>query len=267
MEYGICGTPELAAVAADAGFDFLEMSVDRLLRPREDEAAFRDALAEAAAAPLPRKVLNGFVPGDLKITGPEADLAALKTYVTTCCRRAREAGVEVIVFGSGGARQIPDGFDRAEARRQLVAFCRMLGPVAQAHGVTIAVEPLSRADCNVLTTVGEAAELVRETAHPAIRLLVDAYHWARDNDSAEDVVANGPLLAHVHIATVPNRLCPGAEDCDLAPFFTALTDGGYNGRVSVEARMPSPADELPRALSVMKVLGGDPAEKSGSRAE
>lgn len=254
MRYGVCGGPEIAGVVADAGFEFLEMGVGKFLKPREDEAAFREMLSAARAMPIPCEACNGFVPGDLKITGPDADLAALKEYVTTACRRAGEAGVRTIVFGSGGARQIPDGFGREEAHGQLVAFCRMLGPIAEEHAVTIAVEPLNSHDCNVLTSVGEAAVLVRETDHPAIRLLVDAYHWGVDNDSAEDIVANGSLLAHVHIAT-PARRAPGAEECDFGPFFDALKRSGYDGRVSIEAGLSDPARDLPRALETLQAFG------------
>ncbi len=50
-------------------------------------------------------------------------------------------GIGIIVFGSGGARRIPEGFDRQRAHGQLVAFCRMVGPIAREHGVIIAVEP------------------------------------------------------------------------------------------------------------------------------
>jgi len=256
MQYGVCGGRDVAEAAAEAGYDFVELTVTDALKPLEDEAAFRDALERLKAFPLPCPVLNCFVPGDLKITGPAVDADALAAYVTTACERAKTAGVEVIVFGSGGARRIPDGFDREEAHAQLVAFCKMLGPVAGANGVTVAVEPLNLAECNVLNTVGECAELVREVDHGAIRLLVDAYHWAMDGDSAEDIAKNGRLLAHAHVASVPNRLPPGCDECDFGPFFRALTESGYDARVSVESKIPNPQQDLPKALSLIKELCG-----------
>ena len=175
------------------------------------------------------------------------------------CTRAGQAGVEVIVFGSGGARQIPDGFDAREAHAQLVRFCSLVAPIARHHGVTVVVEPLNRRECNVLTTVGECAALVREVAHPGLRLLVDAFHFLRDNDSIEDLVANADLLAHVHVATTANRLAPGAEPCDLKAFFKALARGGYNGRVSIEGSIPNPAKELPAALALLRQLAAGAA--------
>ncbi len=67
------------------------------------------------------------------------------------------------------------------------------------------VEPLNRAECNVLTTLAECAALVEAAEHPAIRLMVDAYHLLRDGDALADIVTCGKLLAHAHIATVPGR--------------------------------------------------------------
>ncbi len=256
MQFGVCGDPVMAAAAARASYDFAEWSVGALLKPRESSDAFRAALGQARAAGLPFPVVNCFVPGDLKITGPEVNLPALRTYVTTTCERAEQAGVEVIVFGSGGARRIPDGFDVQAAHRQLVSFASMVAPIAGDHGVVIVVEPLCRAECNVLNTVAECAALVREVAHPALRLLVDHFHWFKDGDSYKDIVAQADLLFHVHIATGVNRLTPGAEPCDLGPFFAALAEGGYEGRVSIEARIDDPATELPAALSLMRRLAG-----------
>ena len=254
MQYGVCCGPDMAKVVAVAGFDFIEWTVGASLKPHDPEPAFRESLAKVQAAPIPCLAVNCFITGDLRITGPTADLVALEKYVTVACRRAGEAGVKTIVFGSGGARRIPDGFDRTAALNQIVTFCRMLGPIAARHGVTIAVEPLNKAECNVLTTVAESADIVRRANHPAIRLLVDAYHWMKDSDSAADIVANGPLLAHVHVATLAKHMAPGVEECDLAPFFSALKQGGYNGRISIEAGIPNPPVDLPKALALLRSL-------------
>jgi sugar phosphate isomerase/epimerase len=256
MQFGICCEPSLAGTAAQAGFDYYESTVGALLKPLESDAEFRSALEIVRKNKLRCPAVNVFVPATLKITGPAVDLSALKGYVSTTCQRAEAAGVNTIVFGSGGARRIPDGFDRSAAWRQLVAFCQMLAPIAAQHDVTIAVEPLNQAECNVLTSVSECAQLVREVNQPAIRLLVDAYHLLKDNDSLADVVTNASLLEHVHVATIPSRLAPGMETCDLRPFFSALSAGGYSGRVSIEGKLPDTAQELRQSLKFMQALVG-----------
>lgn len=236
MKLGVCGSPAAAGVVAAAGFDYLEVNVVRDLQPELPDHAVAESLDALRNLPLPAPVANVFLPGTLKLTGDAVDTAALKQYVRTAFARAAAVGVNIIVFGSGGARRIPDGFDRPRAWAQLVDFGRLIGPLAAAHGITIAVEPLNYAECNVLNTVAESAQYVLDVNHPGVRLLVDAYHWARNEESAASIVAAEPLLVHAHIATYTERLAPGQEACDFTPFFHALCATGYTGALSVEAR-------------------------------
>jgi sugar phosphate isomerase/epimerase len=255
MQFGVCGGVEVGEAADRAGYSYIECPVGTFLKPREDEPAFIDSLNRLRTTGTSAPALNCFLPADLKVTGPDADPTAQEKYATTAFRRAEKACVKVIVFGSGGARHIPDGFDRKTAHDQIVRFCRMCARSAGEHGVTLAVEPLSRADCNVIHTVAEAVAIVREVDHPAVQFLVDAYHFFRNGDSLEDIVANAPLLAHVHVATLKHRLAPGTEECsELKSFFATLKKAGYKGRVSIEAGLKDPATELPRAFALMTTL-------------
>jgi sugar phosphate isomerase/epimerase len=252
MQYGVCASADSAAALAKAGFDFIEVNVQGDLAPQKDEAAFAPLLDRLRACAAPCRAANCFVPGALKITGPAVDMPRLLAYAATAFARARRAGIETIVFGSGGARAIPEGFDRAAAYAQLVEFGRGVGPLAAERGVTVAVEPLNRAECNVFTSVAECAAYVRDVNHPAVRLLVDGYHWARDNDSAEAVVEAGGLLRHVHIATYAGRFAPGLEACDFSLFLRSLLRGGYEGRISIEGRWNDLAAEAPQALRTLR---------------
>lgn len=248
MQLGICGSIEIASIAHGAGFDYVEVNVVRDLRPTDPEDAVEAGLA---TAPLPAPVANVFLPGTHRLTGDDVDERLLEHYVRTAFARARAAGIEIIVFGSGGARRIPDGFDPGRAWAQLVRFGRMIGPIAVEHGVTVAVEPLRYAECNVLNTVAESAQYVRDVAHPGVRLLVDAYHWAQNDEPVQSILDAGPLLVHAHIATYENRLAPGQEPCDFGPFFDALAESRYAGRLSVEARWEIDLDSAQSARAVL----------------
>jgi len=252
MKYGVCGEPKIASILAGAGYDFCELHVQRDLKTMEGEEAFLPLLDEIRATPVPAPVANCFVPGSLKITGPAVDVDALKVYVKTAFERAERAGLDTIVFGSGGARRIPEGFDRDVAWGQLLDFGRMIAPLALQRQIVVVVEPLNRRECNVFNSVGESAEYVRQVDHPNLRLLVDAYHWALENDSYEDLVASLPLIQHAHIATYENRKAPGLEANDFAPFFRALKEGGYDGRLSIEGRWGGMAAEAGDALVVLE---------------
>jgi sugar phosphate isomerase/epimerase len=235
MLIGICGGPEIAPVALAAGYDYLELNTQVHLQGEADEAMFQPILAQVKNCGMPCLASNVFVPAHLKITGPDVDFTRLTRYVSVVLERAERVGIRAIVFGSGGARRIPDGFDRAQAYSQLVQFGRMLAPISADHGMTIAVEPLNRGETNIINSVSEGLQYVKDVNLSAFRLLVDAYHWVKENEPAADIVAAGPWLVHTHIATYANRLPPGGETCDFGPFFTALKQAGYDLRLSVEA--------------------------------
>jgi sugar phosphate isomerase/epimerase len=248
MQYGICGGPEIAPVAQAAGYDYLELNVQAHLQGEADEAIFQPVFKQIQNCGMPCLVANVFVPGHLKITGPEVDFTRLTQYVSIVMERAERAGIRTIVFGSGGARRIPDHFDYAQAYAQLIAFGNMVAPIAADHDVTIAVEPLNRGETNVLNSVSEGLKYVKGVNHPAFRLLVDAYHWAKEHESANDIVTAGPWLAHAHIATYIHHMPPGAEVCDFGPFFSALKQSAYNLRISVEANWADPYVQAAPAL-------------------
>ena len=256
MKFGVCTDFNSASMLAKTGFDFIELHVQSHLKPEEREEAFLPVLKEIKACPIACSAANCFVPGALKITGPDASLDKLCAYVTVAFERAKRAGLATIVFGSGGARHIPDGFDRAEAWKQLVAFGKMIGPLARKNGITVAVEPLNLKECNVLTSVGEGARYVRDVNDPGVRLLADAYHWGLDADSLDDLVAAGPLLRHIHVASFPSREPPGFGTCDLRPFFGALRKGGYDGRVSIECAWSDMPAQASKAMETLRVLTG-----------
>jgi sugar phosphate isomerase/epimerase len=251
VKFGVAGDITVAEVAGTCGYDYVELTVPYLLRPRESDQDFVASLARLRATGMPCPVVNVFLPADLKVVGPAVDSTAVEDYITTALRRAESAGVQQIVFGSGDAREVPPGYSLDNGLEQLKDLCAWMGPLAEAHGVTIVLEPLSRAETNLINTVGQAADVVRAVDHTNIRLLVDAYHWGTDSDTEESVVDNAALLAHAQVATVPDRVPPRPGD-ECLPFFNALRSAGYDGRLSVEGFIEDPAGQLPGALEIMR---------------
>lgn len=244
MKFGVCGSSDAAAALKSAGFSYLEVNLVNTFQPEKGEEIFAAQFEQLSRSALAVEVANVFLPGDLALCGSAADVPRQRRYVETAMDRAARAGIRVVVFGSGKARAVPDGFDRDRAWAQLVEFTRgIVAPSAERNGITVAVEPLNRAECNILNSVAEGAAFVREVNRPAIRLLVDAYHWLRENESPAAIVEAGDLIRHAHIATAAHRMAPGLEPQDFQPFFSALRQIGYAGRVSVEARFNNLAEE------------------------
>lgn len=254
MKIGVCSGPENASLLAAAGCDYLEINVQAHLKPESPEADFQALGEQLRHLPLPCEAANCFVPGHLKITGPAVNFDRLSEYVGRAFARAERVGIKAIVFGSGAARAIPEGFSRDEAREQLIRFGQLCGNLAGEHGLTVVVEPLNRGECNVLTTVAEGGDYVRAVNHPNFQLLVDAYHWAKDREPVENILANGLLLRHAHIATYQTRFAPGREPCDFQPFCEALRAVRYAGRLSVESGWGDMAAEAPIALHLLRQI-------------
>lgn len=252
LKFGACLPPEQAPVLAAAGFDYLEVNVQSHLKPLASEEEAASALDLLRGGALPSRAANCFLPGSLKVTGPAVDWEALASYVENACRRARGVGLDRIVFGSGGARQIPEGFAREEAWEQLIRFGRMAGESAARQDVVIVLEPLNRRECNVINSVAEGADLVRAVGHPHFQLLVDAYHWALESEPVSSIVEAGSLLRHAHLATYSHRKAPGMEECDFAPFFSALHQSGYSGLISIEGGWGEVGAEAGPALSLLR---------------
>lgn len=249
---GVCVSIENAAIAKSAGCDYVEEGVRSFLVPDRPDLEFQAEFALLKGSPLPVRACNSFLPEALKSVGPEARHDEIIAFAETAFRRAREAGIRHVVFGSSGSRGIPDGFDRAAARGQFVGLLRRLGPVAGKYGIVVALEPLRRAECNFVNTVTEGAAIVREVDDPHVRLLADFYHMLCEDEGPGSIVAAGPLLVHCHIAEEEGRTPPGFHGQDFTPYLEALRRIGYAGGISFEGRFSDLAKELPVAVTTLR---------------
>lgn len=254
MQLGLCTSSSAnAALLARSSLAYVEENVQSFLMPRDaDEAAWQARLASAKACGKPILAANCFLPGDLPCVGPVVDRAAIRSWAVTAFTRARQAGIQRIVFGSGGSRRIPEGFDRAKARAQFVDLLRELGPLAAAQGVTIVVEPLNSGECNFINSVDEGAGIVRDAATPGVRLLADIFHMLRDNEGPESILRAGDLLAHAHVAERAQRTAPGVAGEDFLPYLRALLAIGYQGGLSIESGWHDLDSQLEAALGVLR---------------
>lgn len=240
-QFGICTGIENAEVVRAAGWNFVEGNVQTVCMGDQDEAAWRAAGWEGkfAAATLAMPAANCLVPASLKVTGPEADLEKLRGYMTNVLRRARRLGLKTLVFGSGGARHVPEGWPRNKAWEQVLGFLQMSAPLAAANDVTIMVEHLNRKECNIINTVAEAMEYVKAVGHPNVQCLVDSWHLWLEEEPLSNLEAAMPWIRHVHLADKEGRVAPGQSaggGSDYRKFFGVLKKAGYDGRISVEAK-------------------------------
>lgn len=248
---GYCTGLANVAAARAAGFDYVELGVTEIAGLADDR--FETAASELARAGMPTPTANLFLPSTLKVTGPEIDPDAQMAYVRRALDRVKRLGVELVVFGSGGARRVPDGFARAEAFAQLVDFGRRAAVEARARGIVLVVEPLRREETNIINSAAEGLSLVKAVDHPNFQLMIDFYHLASEREDPAIVFEARGHLRHLHMANPRGRVFPRDwSEYDYAAFFTDLRLVGYRGRISVEASTTALQADAPMAIALLK---------------
>ncbi|HEY4025893.1 MAG TPA: sugar phosphate isomerase/epimerase family protein [Candidatus Dormibacteraeota bacterium] len=251
MRLGCCisGGDQLA-VLERAGAEYCELPVARALMDGDD--AFEQLAARLAGSPVPARACNVFLPGGLKVVGPEVDADRILRYVDTALARMERIGAGVLVVGSGAARTVPERFDHDRALAQFETLLRQVSGRAADHGVTVALEPLRPAETNLLNTVAESAAFLRERDAGPTRLLADLYHMREQRESLDVLSETVDLLAHVHVAGV-GRGRPGPDAGDLEPFLRELRGAGYGGDCSIECTWKDFPAEAPLGVEHMRV--------------
>lgn len=158
--------------------------------------------------------------------GPDVQDAMLR-HLKAICMIGAGLGATRLVFGSPKNRD-RRGFDDAGAAECAASFFRRLGDIAQAHGVTICLEPNPpRYGANFMTTAAETASVVTMVAHPAIAMQLDTGGALLAGEDVTAIVDRySSLIGHIH-----------ASEPDLVP----LGDGGIRheaAAAAIKRRLP-----------------------------
>jgi sugar phosphate isomerase/epimerase len=250
MLIGCCCPIENVSAARAAGFDYIECTVVSL-RPEEDGAKVATVIAEYNATVLPVRAFNVFLPGGLKIVGPDVDQERVKRYLASALERVGRIGAQILVFGSGGARSIPDGFPRDEATHQIADFLHMVADITDDSKLVVAIEPLNRRESNVINSVAEGVELAKTVNRPSIRVLADFYHMSEESEPLDHLLLYQDWIVHVHVADT-GRHAPGTGQYPYEQFAANLRQAGYEGMVSVECRWTDFPTEAPSAVGFLR---------------
>lgn len=244
---------EIVERLAALGFDYIELPL-AAMEALSDEA-FDALLARVEASGIHCEACNNFFPNALWLTGPDVDEEAVDAYLRRALARAGRLGAEHVVFGSGPAKQVPEGFPMQDGYRQVVDMLRRAAPLAKAQRITIVIEPLRRAECNLINTFAEGCRLAKDVDHDSVKVLVDYYHLCQEDEPVGHLLADGKTwLRHAHFAREEGRTFPAgeAEDARYAPFFAALRDIGYDRRISLEAYCDDFEAVAPGALAFFR---------------
>lgn len=175
---------------------------------------------------------------------PAAGVSARQARLTDNLRAVEEAaelGTDVLVLVCGPA---PDK-NIAAGRAMVMDALERLLPFAEQHRVKLGIEPLHpmfAADRSVITTLGEALNLVRHFASPFLGVIIDVYHVWWDPEIYRQIAAAGDSIFGFHVndwlVPIPDLLngrgMMGDGVIEIRRLRQAVDAAGYRGPIEVE---------------------------------
>jgi sugar phosphate isomerase/epimerase len=131
-----------------------------------------------------------------------------------------------------------------EARAIAVDGLREVVHEAEIAGVRLALEPFQREgieDWSLISTLGEAAELIDEIGSDAVGIQFDVWHQWNSADVLDEIPRHARLIAGVHVNDWreptrgwADRVLPGDGSADLPAILGVLEDVGWEGFYDLE---------------------------------
>ncbi len=258
MKIGVCAPPDRLPLLKEMGYDYIESNFSWLAGLSEEDYRKNTALLEASG--LQSEAFNGFFPGGIKLYSTDGDQEAILREVESYCEkgfaRAAAWGGKVAVIGSGYVRGIPEGMTWEECDVQFARVLAVCGRVAEKYGMTVTVEPLSRNECNYIHTLSESARVAAMADQPAVRMMVDFYHYWKNGEDLSALPNYADRLVHSHYARPVDRDAPYAEnEADLQAVLEALKTCPGIERMSLECvYKPDFTTAVSRARPLMKMF-------------
>ncbi|MGQ9635358.1 MAG: sugar phosphate isomerase/epimerase family protein [Bryobacteraceae bacterium] len=254
---------ETAAAVRRAGYQGIELAP---LTLAEDPAALPAAARQEARRILEQEGLGlaGLhwllaSPPGLHVTAPDAKLRRRSwDYLRRLIDLCADLGGGVLVFGSPRQRSATGGISPGQARAHLVEGLAETAPYAAERGCCLLIEALSPDQTDVVTSLEEAAAIVRQVNHPGLATMFDTHNAVAEKEPHGVLVERYfDQIRHVHLNEMDGG-APGTSDYDFRPVLEALRRLGYRGWVSLEIFRASedPEGLAARSLRYLKGLAG-----------
>ncbi len=221
------------AAAARAGFDAVEFLFPYEVPEEEVAGVLHTARVQNVLFNLPPGDWGKGERGIAALPGREAEFRA---SVATALRYARALGTPTLHAMCG---LVPEGADRAAARRTYVENLRFAARELAAEGLTLVVEPINGRDIPgyFLQTQADAHLIREEVGAPNLLVQMDLYHaQIVEGDLSTKLRRWIRHVGHVQIASVPDRHEPDHGELSYPHLFALLDELGYPGWIGCEYR-------------------------------
>lgn len=225
---------EWIKILKEYGYDYVELPLAQITELTDDK--FNELIELLNKEKIRCEVCNNFFPTNIRLTGNNINNNLINDYINKALDRAAKLGVDIIVFGSGPAKNVPEEFDKKSAWNQIVYLLRDISYKINNLGIQIAIEPLRKEECNIINTVEEAYKLTKDINRDNIRVLVDYYHLREEKEDPKILLTVRENLNHIHFARPDGRRYPKLiNEDEYEEFINCVRESGYMKRVSIEA--------------------------------
>ena len=232
---------ESCRMLRNTGWDGLELApftlaADPTATTASERRRFRDIMASEGVVFAGMHWLMVSPPG-MHVTTPDAAVRRkswefLDRMIDFCADLGPDG---VMVFGSPGQRSATGGLSPQEATKHFVDGMASLASHAAGRGVAICIEPLSADQSNVLTSLEEAASIVRQIGSPGIRTIYDSHNAVDETEPDETLVDRYfDVIRHVHLNELDGTYPRPGGGHDFKPVLQVLKNRGYTGWLSME---------------------------------
>lgn len=251
FRFGVCAKPGQIALAAKAGYDYVELNLNDVLRMNEEE--YRAMAVEMEKHSIYAEVVCGMLPDGVQLVGEGVRSQDIHQALDLTFDMAQALGAEIIIFDCEKSRILPHGFDPAMAWRQLGNFIRILQSYAANFDVKVALLPLRRSAAELMNYVTEATLISAMLHLDRVGVAASLFNMAMEAESLPQLKRTGSLLWHMRASNVLGNRPPKAGDGeDYAALFAALEEMGYEGRVTMEAPCADFGKDAAEALLHLK---------------
>jgi len=251
IRFGVCALPGQVGAAARAGFDYLEMDINELLKLEAD--GYRAMAAEMQKYNIYPEVLCGMLPDGIDIVGEHVSAKVIHNALDYSFEIARALGAEMMLFDCADARRLPLNFDPAMAWRQTGNFIRMLQSYAADNDMRVGILPLRRSIAELISYTSEATLISAMLRLDRVGVAASSYNMAMEAESLPALRRCGSLLWHMRTSNVLGNRFPKANDGeDYKALFAMLKEMNYEGKISCEGSYEDFEKDAKEALACLK---------------
>ena len=194
-------------------------------------------------------------PKGLHFTTPDTGIRRKTVaYLDTLIDFCGDLGGSYMIFGSPKQRDAR-GIPVEQAKKYLAEGLVAVAEHAQRRNIEILVEPLGKRMTDVVNTMAEASQLVKQVDHPAIRMMFDFNNTVDETEPFDVLLRKYQSdIHHVHVQEMGGKhLGTGNAVNDYVKAFQVLKDMRYNRWISLEVFDFSPGGKT-MAEESMKTL-------------